>query len=70
VLQTDGHFKTELQKVTRKIKDSMPEKTKEGWRLKRIQGKFAHYLEEKLVDKEQSYRWLKFDTLRDKQKVQ
>jgi hypothetical protein len=60
VLQTARSFKTGLQRVTRQIKDSIPEKTKERWRVKRMQGQFPRYLEEKLVDKEHSYRWLKF----------
>jgi hypothetical protein len=34
-------------------------KTKEKWQGKRMHGQFPHNLDEKLVDNEQSYRWLK-----------
>ena len=45
---------------TRKVKDSIAEKTKERWQGKRMHGQFPRYLDEKLVDIEQSYhRWLK-----------
>ena len=46
------------------------EKTGERWHGKRMHGQLPHNLDEKLVDIEQSYRWLKFGTLREKQKVQ
>jgi hypothetical protein len=49
-----------LQKGVRQIKDSAAEKRKESWRGKRIRGQFPRSLDEKLVDNEQSYRWLKF----------
>ena len=35
------------------------EKTKERWHGKRMHGQLPHNLHEKLVDIEQSYRWLK-----------
>jgi len=44
---------------TIKIKDSIAEKTKERWQRKRMHGQLPRNLEEKLVDIEQSYRWLK-----------
>jgi len=58
VLQTARCLKTEVQKETRKIKDSVVEKTKERWHGKRMHGQLPHNLDEKLVDIEQSYRWL------------
>ena len=42
-----------------KIKDSIVEKTKVRWQGKRMHGQLPHNLAEKLVDIEQSYRWLK-----------
>jgi hypothetical protein len=60
VLQRDGRFRTELQRVTRQLKDCIAAKTREKWRVKRMEVQFPRYLEEKLVDNEQSYRWLKF----------
>ena len=59
VLQTARCLKTEVQKETRKVKDSIAEKTKERWHWKRMQGQLPRNLDEKLVDIEQSYRWLK-----------
>jgi len=59
VLQTARCLKTEEQRETRKMKDSIAEKTKEKWHGKRMHGKFPRNLDEKLVDIEQSYCWLK-----------
>ena len=58
VLQTARFLKTEVQKETRKM-DSIAEKTRERWHAKRIHGQLPRNLDEKLVDIEQSYRWLK-----------
>ena len=52
-------LKTEEQKETRKMKDSITEKTKERWHWKRMHGQLARNLDGKLVDIEQSYCWLK-----------
>ena len=59
MLQSARCLKTEVQKETRKIKDSIGEKTKERWQGKRMHGQLPRNLDEKLVDIEQSYRWLK-----------
>ena len=59
VLQTARCLKTEVQKETRRMKDSIAEKTKERWHGKGMYGQLPRNLEEKLVDIEQSYRWLK-----------
>ena len=59
VLQTARCLKTEVQKETRNVKESIAEKTKERWQGKRMHGQFPRNLEEKLVEIEQSYRWLK-----------
>ena len=59
VLQRARCLKTEVQTETRKVKDSVVEKTKERWQGKRMHGQFPRNLDEKLVDIEQSYRWLK-----------
>ena len=42
-----------------KNKESIAEKTKERWHGKRMHGQLPRNLDEKLVDIEQSYRWLK-----------
>jgi hypothetical protein len=54
----------ELLRGTREIKDSRAEKTKERWRGKRMPGQFSRNLDKKLVDNEQSYRWLKFRNIK------
>jgi len=41
------------------MKDSIGEKIKEIWHGKRMHGQLPRNLDEKLVDIEQSYRWLK-----------
>ena len=58
VLQTARYLKAEVQRET-KMKESIAEKTKERWRAKRMHGQLPRNLDEKLVDIEQSYRWLK-----------
>jgi hypothetical protein len=57
-------LKRELQEGTRQIKDSIAEKTKERWRGKRMHGQFHRNLHEKLVDNEQSCRWLKLGNIK------
>jgi len=57
VLQIARCLKTEVQKETRKM-DSIVEKTKERWHGKRMNGQLPRNLDVKMVDIEQSYRWL------------
>jgi len=59
VLQIARHLKTQVQREVIKIKDSIVEKTKERWQGKRMHGQLPRNLDEKLVDIEQSYCWLK-----------
>jgi len=59
VLQTARRLKTEEKRETRKIKESIAEKTKERWQAKRMHGQLPCNLCEKLVDIEKSYHWLK-----------
>jgi len=59
VLQTARYLKTEVQRETRKM-DSIAGKTKERCHGKRMRGQLPRSLDEKLVDIEQSYRWLKY----------
>jgi hypothetical protein len=59
VLQTARCLRTEIQRETRNMKENIAEKTKERWHGKRMNGKLPRNLDEKLVDIEQSYRWLK-----------
>ena len=64
VLQTARCLKTEVQRETRKMKDSIAKKTEERWHGKRTHGLLPRNLDEKLVDIEQSYRWLKSDDIK------
>jgi hypothetical protein len=41
------------------MKESIAEKIKERWHGKWMHGQLPRNLDEKLVDNEQSYRWLK-----------
>ena len=56
VLQTARCLKTEIQRETRKMKDSIAEKTKERWHVNKMHGQLLRNLDEKMVDIEQSYR--------------
>jgi len=59
VLETARCLKTEVRREKRKTKESIVEKTKERWHGNRMHGQLPRNLDEKLVDIEQSYRWLK-----------
>jgi hypothetical protein len=67
------HTATNLQKSpqsdTKQIKTTIARKLKERWEAKRLHGQFPRSLDEGLINKEQSYRWLKFGDLREKQKA-
>jgi len=56
VLQSARRLKTEVQRETRKMKDSIAEKTKERWHGKKMHGQLPRNLDEKLVDIEESCR--------------
>jgi hypothetical protein len=64
MVQTARSLSTELQKGTRQIKDSIAEKTVERWWGKRMHGQFLHSLDDKLLDNERSYQWLKFGNIK------
>jgi hypothetical protein len=59
VVQTARCLKTEVQRETGKIKGSIAVKTKKRWQGKRMHGQLPCNLDEKPVDIEQSYCWLK-----------
>jgi hypothetical protein len=58
MLQTARYIKTQVKRKTRKMKKSIREKIKEKWHGKRMHGQWPRSLDEKLMDIEQSYRWL------------
>ena len=62
-------LKTQIQKETRKVKDSIADKTKGKWQGKRMHGQFPCNLDEKLVDAQQSYRWLKSGDIKGESEI-
>jgi len=46
------------------MKDSIAEKTRERWHGKRRHGQLPRSLDQKLVDIEQSYRWLTYGDIK------
>jgi hypothetical protein len=53
-----------LFRVMKKIKTTIARNLKERWETKRLHGQFQRSLDEGLIDKEQSYRWLKFGDIK------
>jgi hypothetical protein len=64
LLQTANKFKKSFQSETNQINNIITQNIKGKWEEKRMQGQFPCSLDEKLVDKEQSYRWLKFGDIK------
>jgi hypothetical protein len=61
-VQTATRFKKSLQSDTKQIKDTIARNLKEMWKEKRLHGQFPRSLDEGLIDKEHSYRWLNLET--------
>jgi hypothetical protein len=49
---------------TKQIKTTIARNLKERWEAKRLHTQFPRSLDEGLIDKEQSYRWLKFGDIK------
>jgi hypothetical protein len=64
LLQTANKFKKSFQSETKQIKNIITQNIKGKWEEKRMHGQFTRSLDEKMVDKEQSYRWLKFGDIK------
>jgi hypothetical protein len=64
VLKTARYLKTEVQRETRKMKESIAEKTEERWHGKRMHRQLPRSLDKKLADIEQSYRRLKYGDIK------
>jgi hypothetical protein len=64
MLQTAKYLKIEVQRETRKMKNSITENKKEKWHGKRMHGQWPRSLGEKLMDIEQSYHWLKYGDIK------
>jgi hypothetical protein len=57
---TATNLQKSLQSDTKQIKTTIARKLKERCEAKRLHGQFPRSLDEGLINKEQSYRWLKF----------
>jgi hypothetical protein len=64
LLQTANKFKKSFQSETKQIKNIITQNIKGKWGEKRMHEKFPRSEDEKLVDKEQSCRWLKFGDIK------
>jgi hypothetical protein len=64
LLQTANKFKKTFQSETKQIKKYKNSEFKKKWEEKRMHGQFPRSLDEKLGNKEQSYRWLKFGDIK------
>jgi hypothetical protein len=60
LLQTANKFSKSFQSETKQIKNIRTQNLNEKWEEKTMHEQFSRSLDEKLVDKEQSYRWMKF----------
>jgi IS30 family transposase len=64
LLQTANKFKKSFQSETKQIKNIITQNIKGKWEEKRMHGQLPCRLHKKLVDTEQSYRWLKFGDIK------
>jgi hypothetical protein len=64
LLQKANKFKKFFQSETKQIKNTITQNIKGKWEEKRIHGQFPRNVDGKFVDKEQSYRWLKFGDIK------
>jgi hypothetical protein len=64
LLQTANKFKKSFQSETKQIKNITTQNIKGNWEEKRMHGQFPRRLHKKLVDKEQSYKWLQFGDIK------
>jgi hypothetical protein len=62
MLHTARSLRRELQRD--KTNKGQHKNTKERWRGKRMQVQFPYKLDKKLVENEQSYRWLTFGDIK------
>jgi ribosomal protein S4 len=64
MLQTYNKFKKSFKNETKQIKNIITQNKKRKMGRKKYHGPFLRSLDEKLVDKEQSYLWLKFGDIK------
>jgi hypothetical protein len=64
LFHTATNLQKSLQSDTKQIKTTIARNLKERLGAKRLYGQFPQSLDEGLIDKEQSYRWLKFGDIK------
>jgi hypothetical protein len=64
LFHTATNLRKSLQSDTKQIKTTIARNLKEIWEAKRLHGQFPRSLDEGLINKEQSYRWLKFGDIK------
>jgi hypothetical protein len=64
LLQTANKFKKSFQSETKQIKNIISQNIKGKWEEKRMHRQFSNNLDDKLVEKEKSYRRLKFGDIK------
>jgi hypothetical protein len=64
LFHTATNLQKSLQSDTKQVKTTIARKLKERWEAKRLHGQFPRSLDEVLINKEQSYRWLKFGDIK------
>jgi hypothetical protein len=64
LFHTATNLQKSLQSDTNQIKTTIARNLKERWEAKRLHGHFPPSLDEGLINKEQSYRWLKFGDIK------
>jgi hypothetical protein len=60
LFHTATNLQKSFQRDTKQIKSTTAGNLKERWEAKRLHGQSPQSLDESLIDKEQSYGWLKF----------
>jgi hypothetical protein len=60
----NNNLQKSLQSDTKRIKTTIARNLKERWEAKRLHGQFPRSLDERLINKEQSYQWLKFGDIK------
>jgi hypothetical protein len=64
LFHTATSLQKSLQNDIKQIKTTIARNLKERWEAKRLHGQFPRSLDEGFIDKEQSYRWLKFGDIK------
>jgi hypothetical protein len=64
LFHTATNLQKSLQSDTKQIKTIIARNLKERWEAKTLHGEFPRSLDEGLIDKEQSYLWLKFGDIK------